>query len=598
MPDHSENANLEALLRQARYLEVIHEFALSQVGLNSLDDIVWNVARTAIAKLGFVDCVIYLTDDSGTMLVQRAAHGPKNPVAQDILDPITIPVGQGIVGSVVASGQVELIPDTRLDKRYIVDDAMRLSELAVPIIHQDKVIGVLDSEHPEPGFFTDDHVQLLTTIASLASTRIDTALAMERLEATVERLQETEQRLASRAEELREAKLLADQASSEKSRFLANMSHEIKTPMTAIVGYADLLTRPDKSAEQRDEWAEQVRRSADHLLGLVDDVLDLSKIESGQFSPDIRMCDFDALVADVCSMMRLLAQERGLEFKVHLDGPLPLQFETDSLRLRQMLVNLLSNAAKYTDQGRVELFLHTRVDEKQHLLEVVIAVEDSGIGIEPGAMEAIFEPFIQAERDSHRRGGTGLGLSISRSFARMLGGDISVESAPGRGSRFTLRIPCGPIDRVICVSADRFDLDHRRRRSSRRPGPSLDGKAVQVVEDSSAIAGLLRHLLVEAGAEVRHAENGEMGVGAVLDAIGSGAAPDLIIMDMLMPVMDGYSAARELRNRGVRIPIVALTAFTLADDHEKCLAAGCDAYLSKPIDPARFVSQIASCMEQ
>ena len=305
-----ENEEHEALRRKTRYLEVIHEFALSQVALDSLEDIVWNVAKTAIAELGFVDCVIYLLDEQGETLIQKAAHGPKNPVAQDILNPITIPVGEGIVGAVAKSGQIEWVEDTRKDLRYIMDDSQRLSELAVPIIHNNCVIGVLDSEHPDAGFFTAEHVQLLTTIASLASTRIDTALAMERLRATIEQLQSTKRDLATKAEELKQAKSEADRASAEKSNFLANMSHEIRTPMTSIVGYADLLTRPDKTLKEKNEWAGQVRRNADHLLGLVNDVLDLSKIEAGELTPDIMACEFNVLVSDVYALMKPHADKK------------------------------------------------------------------------------------------------------------------------------------------------------------------------------------------------------------------------------------------------------------------------------------------------
>jgi signal transduction histidine kinase len=350
-----EKEEHEALRRKTRYLEVIHEFALSQVGLDSLEDIVWNVAKTAIAELGFVDCVIYLLDEQGETLIQKAAHGPKNPVAQDILDPITIPVGEGIVGSVAKSGQVERVEDTRKDSRYILDDTLRLSELAVPIIHNDRVIGVLDSEHPQAGFFTAEHVQLLTTIASLASTRIDTALAMDRLRSTIEKLQTTERDLAAKAMELKEAKSNADRASAEKSNFLANMSHEIRTPMTAIVGYADLLTRPDRTLEEKYEWAEQVRRNADHLLGLVNDVLDLSKIEAGELSPDIMTCELNVLVSDVFALMRPHAEKKNLLFEVDLQGSLPVIIQTDPVRLRQILINLLSNAIKFTNEGSVVL---------------------------------------------------------------------------------------------------------------------------------------------------------------------------------------------------------------------------------------------------
>ena len=251
---------------RTRYLEVLHEFALSQVNLNSLDEILWNVAKTAIAKLGFVDCVIYLIDDDGSTLVQKAAHGPKNPRQQEIYNPITIAVGDGIVGAVAQSGEIEVVSDTRQDSRYIVDDATRLSELAVPIIHDGSVIGVLDSEHPEPGFFTAEHVRLLTTIVSLAATRIDTALAIENLQSTVGRLSVAEKDLEKKAKELEKAKLEADRASVEKSQFLANMSHEIRTPMTAVLGYAELLTRPDKSVADKEDWISHIHLNASHLL--------------------------------------------------------------------------------------------------------------------------------------------------------------------------------------------------------------------------------------------------------------------------------------------------------------------------------------------
>lgn len=592
----NETLDLDRLRRKARYLEVIHEFALSQVDLNSLDEILWNVAKTAIAKLGFVDCVIYLLDDDGTTLIQKAAHGPKNPVAQDILNPITIQIGQGIVGAVAKTGKVELVNDTRTDPRYITDDARRSSELAVPIIHQGKVIGVLDSEHPDVGFFTEDHMQLLSTIASLASTRIDTALAMEKLQSTVEQLQSTERNLERKAEELREAKSAADRASHQKSSFLANMSHEIRTPMTAIVGFGDLLTRPGKSNEERFEWAEQVRRNADHLLGLMNDVLDLSKIESGEFMPDIRSCELNDLVTDVCALMQPQAEAKGLRFNVQVIGPMPLVIETDSLRLRQTMVNLISNAVKYTDEGSIDIRLHSAANLESGQLEFIVEVEDTGEGIHAEAMERMFEPFTQAGETARKSFGTGLGLSISRNFAQMLGGGIEVESEPGRGSLFTLRIDCGPLDKTPCVAPKYFDLRKGKPRDKVLPFRRLDGLTIHVVEDSESIQVLLRHLLEEAGAEVEHSADGVEAVTSILAAADQDRLPGLILMDMLMPVMDGYTAATKLRQAGIKTPIVALTAFAFLDDRDKCLESGCDAYMSKPINPANFIEQLSVCI--
>jgi signal transduction histidine kinase len=591
-----EKEEQEALRRKTRYLEVIHEFALSQVGLDSLEDIVWNVAKTAIAELGFVDCVIYLLDEQGETLIQKAAHGPKNPVAQDILNPITIPVGKGIVGSVAKSGQVERVEDSRKDSRYITDDTQRLSELAVPIIHNDRVIGVLDSEHPEAGFFTSEHVQLLTTIASLASTRIDTALAMDRLRSTIEQLQATERDLAEKAMELKEAKSKADRASAEKSNFLANMSHEIRTPMTAIVGYADLLTRPDRTLEEKNEWAGQVRRNADHLLGLVNDVLDLSKIEAGELSPDIMTCEFNVLVSDVYALMRPHAEKKNLLFEVDLQGSLPVIIQTDPVRLRQILINLLSNAIKFTHEGGVVLGLRSDAIAASGELEVIIDVKDTGIGIPAEELEQVFEPFIQTGQARHNEPGTGLGLSISRKFARLLGGELKLDSVICKGSTFSLNVNCGALDSTVCVTPKYFMLDEQQSRDSRPESAPLDGMLVHVVEDSPAIAALVQHLLEEKGARVLRSANGAEGVKDILQSINLGEAPDIILMDMLMPVMDGYQAARELRTKGVGVPIAAMTAFTMADDREKCLAAGCDIYLSKPLNPARFVDQLSACI--
>jgi len=594
MSEFNEKQELETLRRKSRYLEVLHEFALSQVNLNTLDEILWNVAKTAIAKLGFVDCVIYLLDSDNKTLVQRAAHGPKNPIAQDIFNPITIPVGSGIVGTVAQTGKAELVSDTRRDPRYIVDDTPRLSELAVPIIHHQQIIGVLDSEHPDAEFFTGDHVQLFTTIASLASTRIDTAMAMEHLESTIEQLRATEFNLEVKARELQQAKIKAEQASNEKSLFLANMSHEVRTPMTSIVGYADLLTRADKSDEEKEEWAEQVRRNADHLLDLVSNVLDLSKIESGELRPDISSCELNVLISDVYALMQPHAHKKGLKCVVETRGPLPLTIETDALRLRQALVNLMSNAIKFTKQGKITLGLQSTANIASGQLELIIELEDTGIGIEAAQLERVFQPFIQLNRESNTSIGTGLGLSISRNFARLLGGGLKLESEVGKGSKFIMKIECGSLDKTVCVAPHLFSLDTRRKKPQEAVAMRMDGLRVHVVEDSVSIALLTRHLFEEAGASFSHSANGKEGVDDILLAIDKGQPPDLILMDMMMPVMDGYTAAAKLREEGIKTPIVAMTAFTFLDDREKCLASGCDLYISKPINPANFISQLSA----
>lgn len=333
---------------RAHYLEVLHEFALSQTELSSLDDILWNITKTAIAKLGFEDCVVYLLDEDENYLIQVAAHGPKNPVGHDILNPIRIAVGEGIVGAAAATGQAQRVVDTRLDPRYILDDAMRLSELAVPIIRAGKVIGVLDSEDSDPGFYTDEHMQLFTTLASLASTRIDTALALERLESTVQRLEETEARLAAQATDLIKAKQEAELAANAKGRFLANLSHEIRTPMTAIVGFSDLLARSEGSDEQQQTWSAQLKGNSDYLLAVINSVLLVSRIEAGKLEIEKSACLLGELLNSAVALMRPRAEAKGLDFSMVIEDQLPGTIETDGVKFTQILVNLLSNAIKYT----------------------------------------------------------------------------------------------------------------------------------------------------------------------------------------------------------------------------------------------------------
>jgi len=596
MPQTNKIPDLNVLRDKARYFEVIHEFAFSQVNLNSLDEILWNITKTAIAKLDFVDCVVYLLDPDTMTLQQRAAHGPKNPIERDIFSPITLKVSEGIVGAVARTGQVKRIADTRQDPRYYVDDNHRLSELAVPITRKGQVIGVIDSEHPDIDFFTTEHVQLLTTIAALASSRIDTAIAMEQMQANYEKLSATERRLEIKARELQQAKLQSDHASIEKSAFLANMSHEIRTPMTAIVGYADLLTRPGKSDHDKDQWAQQVRLNADHLLGLVNNVLDLSKIESGELEADIGDCALNVLIAEVCALMRPTAEDKGLELELKIVGPVPLMIKTDDMRLRQTLINLISNAIKFTKTGGITVDLRSTANVGSGKMELTFEVSDSGIGIEEHQLRRVFEPFVQADSGATKKNGTGLGLTISRNFARLLGGDLVVESNPGNGSKFTLRIECGELDDISCVAPCYFSLKAQPATDSTREQTSMEGMVIHIAEDSESISLLLTYLLEEAGASIRKSTNGKQAVEEILSTVKTSQPADLILMDMQMPIMDGYTATEKLREAGLKTPIIAMTAFTFLDDQKKCLDCGCDAYISKPINPTSIVSQLLSCI--
>jgi signal transduction histidine kinase/ActR/RegA family two-component response regulator len=409
------------------------------------------------------------------------------------------------------------------------------------------------------------------------------------------RLQQRQSReLEAKAGELEVARLAADSASQAKSHFLANMSHEIRTPMTAILGFADLLTEPGQSPAERLECVRIIQRSGEHLLSIINDILDLSKIESGHMTTDRIRCSPLRIVADVTSLMRPKAAAKGLSLSVSCPDPVPETILTDPTRLRQVLMNLVSNAVKFTEDGGVTIAVS--LEQKPGTEPaLVIEVRDTGIGMTPEQIGRIFQPFVQADSSTSRRyGGTGLGLSISRRLARMLGGDISITSEPGLGSQVAARFAAGPLDGVRLVHFGGEALaDEAAPAGPDRIG--LRGR-ILLAEDGPDNQRLIAFHLRKAGAAVDIAENGRIAVDRALGALASGRPYDLIIMDMQMPELDGYAAAAELRRRGYAGPIVALTAHAMTGDRERCLAAGCTEYATKPIDRAGLLGACAAQM--
>jgi signal transduction histidine kinase/DNA-binding response OmpR family regulator len=372
-------------------------------------------------------------------------------------------------------------------------------------------------------------------------------------------------------------------ASVAKSRFLANMSHEIRTPMNAILGFADLLKRgaDDGDPKTRDEFLTTIATSGKHLLTLINDVLDLSKIESGKMHVDLIESSPHQVISEAVSVLRAKAIEKGLGLEFHWEGPVAPTIQTDPSRLRQLLINLLGNAVKFTAQGGVRVT--ARIDAAAQQLQV--AVFDTGIGIAAEKLEEIFEPFAQADASVTRRfGGTGLGLAISRRVAEALGGTLTVESEVGCGSTFTAIVSTGEIDSRDLLDSPADDFTTMDESEDLLPQPLAPGR-ILLVEDGETNRKLIRIMLERQGLDVAEAENGRIGLERAM-----AEDFDLILMDMQMPVMDGYTAVRELRTQGVTTPIVALTAHAMAGDAEKCLAAGCSNYLSKPIDEPRLLA--------
>jgi PAS domain S-box-containing protein len=376
---------------------------------------------------------------------------------------------------------------------------------------------------------------------------------------------------------LRHAQALAEAASQAKSDFVANMSHEIRSPMTAILGYIELLNRSLSDPDDL-QMLDTIRRNGEHLLEIVSDILDLSKIEAGRMEPEPRHMSPGKTVQEVLGLMSVRAAERGLPLTISFDTALPSAIVSDPVAIRQILLNLVSNAIKFTSEGSVQLRLAMRGES------IEFRVDDTGIGIPEGVVERLFEPFAQLDTSSARAyGGTGLGLAISSRLAKALHGTLTVESTLGRGSSFTLTVPIGTDEYALVQPAD---LDRELKRHD-MPEPvraprQLRGR-VLAVDDRLDMRILFRHLFEEAGAQVEVASDGESALRAVEASIASGNEFDAIVMDVQMPRMDGLTATRELRRRGYRAPIIALTAGAQPVDRERALQAGCDEFVAKPI---------------
>jgi PAS domain S-box-containing protein len=394
-----------------------------------------------------------------------------------------------------------------------------------------------------------------------------------------ERLKATNARLKQALVEAEELAIRAEGASRVKSEFLANMSHEIRTPMTAIIGFTEILISGSCSENEQREHLGTIQRNAEGLLAVINDILDLSKIEAERLELELMDWPPRQIVEDVETLLRPRADEKHLTLTVEYVEPLPSAIRTDPAKLRQILVNLVGNAIKFTDSGGVRLtvrWLRHPIARSQMQFEVT----DSGIGIAEEDMEDLFEPFTQGDTSSTRCfGGTGLGLSISRRLAEMLGGRIEVRSQPGAGSTFTLTINAEPVKTaVVSPVAPR----------ARAGGPladvrqSLHGR-VLLVEDVPEMARLIRSILAKSHVDLDLAENGLAACEKAMASRAAGRPYHLILMDIRMPVMNGYDATRWLRAQGWQGPIVALTAHSMRRDREKCLEAGCNDYLSKPI---------------
>ncbi|MEO5934099.1 MAG: ATP-binding protein [Duganella sp.] len=437
-----------------------------------------------------------------------------------------------------------------------------------------------------------DYVPLVILKAITAVASVLTAIALVRLVPVALRIPSPAQLAAVNAElrqansDLRAAMERAEVANRAKSAFLAAMSHELRTPLNAILGYTQILKRDKQLSPSQQAGLATIHLGGHHLLALINDVLDLSRVEAGKMEFHVKPVRLGELLTVVADIMRVRAEQKHLHFGLELAGGLPLAISADETRLRQVLLNLLGNAVKFTDRGAVRLRVSpspasTAAGDAPDVARLRFEVIDEGVGIDAAHLDAIFEPFEQVGEAARRAGGTGLGLSISRQLVRQMGGDVKVDSAPGRGSRFWFDVPMPVVD---------------------APGAAIGGgdipsgylgprKTLLVVDDVATNRALLRDLLGTLGFRVVEADNGVSALRqAKLDP------PDLVLMDLVMPDMDGIEATRRLRAEpgGAHTPVLIVSASSTPEAGQRAIAAGADALFGKPIDEQALLAEIGA----
>jgi PAS domain S-box-containing protein len=395
--------------------------------------------------------------------------------------------------------------------------------------------------------------------------------------------------LVEAQQSLEEARQAADTANETKSQFLANMSHEIRTPMGIIQGFAELLAEGKAPSEEQKHWARTIERNAESLTAILNDILDLSRIEAGKLNIESLRFPFPELVEDLASFLRLKAEAKDLRINVSGLDEVPRYVTSDPIRIRQVLMNLVNNAIKFTSQGEISVLIAFKAADSPYNKGVIeISVSDTGIGLTAEQQSRIFQAFGQGDASTKRKyGGSGLGLVISRQLAQALGGDLELKkTAPNRGSTFVFTFDCG------CPEVSDVPYQDRQKylnqaKARRADVPDLSGIKVLLVEDSKDNQLLLSRVLTGAGASVEIASNGHEGVKSALEKFF-----DLVLMDIQMPVLDGNEATLLLRRSGYERPIVALTAHALKEERDRSMLAGFSAYVTKPVDKDSLIRAV------
>ena len=405
----------------------------------------------------------------------------------------------------------------------------------------------------------------------------------------------SEKELLRSQRELLSAKDAADSANRAKSEFLANMSHEIRTPLGAILGFAELLTAADQTEADRENYMSAIRRNGEQLSKIIDEILDISKVEAGKLEVERIDLNLTSFLSDINTLLNIRAQEKGILLFFKTEGPVPEHILADATKLRQILLNVIGNAIKFTDKGRVVVTMRVSGNPEVDAGFLHFLVRDTGPGLTPEQCERLFQPFAQADSSTRRKyGGTGLGLVLSRRLSELLGGGLELlKSEPRRGSEFEITIALPRNE--IAYEFTQLETPHLEQPHSKQPlvvpgtEVSLSGVRVLVVDDAPDNRLLVNRYLKRAGAAVDFAENGLEGTRKALTGVF-----DIVIMDIQMPLYDGLEATGELRRRGYTKPIIALSAHAMKEDRERSFNAGCNEHLTKPVDRLALLKRIST----